>query len=310
MKQYIFPFFVAISLGVIGATYFTLADVHYGGQDLFGAISYPTSLDTFTNPSPTDRTNSPSHATQHANANDAIEALQAKVGINNSAVNTSHDFKLSGVSDGDYAASLTGTEVLTNKTLTSPLMTLLTATSADFFNYINVTGTTTLTGITSINASSDTLSVDVGSDATGDIYYRNASGSFVRLGLGTNGQFLQVSGGLPSWQTSQASAPTIIYNATSTASTTASLITTDTQLVYVTAYGSWTGDGTGGNITFNLDVDGVNKDSFVIGNPGSGTEVSFYLSYSELPGQATSTITVLQDKGGANVDSTIVIQKY
>lgn len=49
-------------------------------------INYPTSLDTLTNPIPGGTgigspITSPNHADQHANANDAIEALQAKVGI-------------------------------------------------------------------------------------------------------------------------------------------------------------------------------------------------------------------------------------
>jgi hypothetical protein len=34
------------------------------------------------------------HATQHANANDAIEALETKVGVDSSTVSTSHDFKM------------------------------------------------------------------------------------------------------------------------------------------------------------------------------------------------------------------------
>ena len=40
----------------------------------------------------------------------------------------------------------------------------------------------------------------MGSDATGDIYYRNSSGNIQRLGIGTTGQVLSVSSGLPSWQ--------------------------------------------------------------------------------------------------------------
>lgn len=46
-------------------------------------ISYPTSLDTLTNPAASDKTNSVSvpHATQHADLNDIAEALEAKVGI-------------------------------------------------------------------------------------------------------------------------------------------------------------------------------------------------------------------------------------
>jgi len=56
--------------------------------------SFPASLDTLTNPSSGDSLNSPSHSGQHADANDAIEALQAKVGVDSSAVTTSLDYKL------------------------------------------------------------------------------------------------------------------------------------------------------------------------------------------------------------------------
>lgn len=44
------------------------------------ATSFPTSLDALTNPISTNALNSPSHADQHANANDAIEAIQAAIG--------------------------------------------------------------------------------------------------------------------------------------------------------------------------------------------------------------------------------------
>ena len=57
------------------------------------AISYPTSLDTFTNPGASDLMNSTGvpHATQHANVNDAVEALERKVGVNSSTASTSID---------------------------------------------------------------------------------------------------------------------------------------------------------------------------------------------------------------------------
>ena len=58
------------------------------------AINFPTSLDDFTNPIGTDTQDSPDHAAQHANKNDAVEALEAKVGIDNSAVAASHDYKI------------------------------------------------------------------------------------------------------------------------------------------------------------------------------------------------------------------------
>jgi hypothetical protein len=38
------------------------------------------------------------------------------------------------------------------------------------------------------------------SGATGDMYYRDSSGHFVRLGIGSSTHVLTVSGGLPAWQ--------------------------------------------------------------------------------------------------------------
>ena len=64
------------------------------------ATNYPSSLDTITNPSGTDSLSSPSHSQQHANANDAIEALEAKVGVNNSTVTTSLDYRIAQLETG------------------------------------------------------------------------------------------------------------------------------------------------------------------------------------------------------------------
>ena len=44
------------------------------------AITYPGTLDVFTNPTGTSTLDSPDHALQHSNVNDAIEAVQAVVG--------------------------------------------------------------------------------------------------------------------------------------------------------------------------------------------------------------------------------------
>jgi len=83
-------------------------------------VNYPTNLDTLTNPGTTDPLNSPSHAGQHSDANDILEALEAKVGINASAVTSSHDYKLSEVTSTDKSVGKTATQTLTNKTLTAP----------------------------------------------------------------------------------------------------------------------------------------------------------------------------------------------
>jgi len=56
------------------------------------AINFPSSLDQLSNPSGTDSLSNPSHSQQHSNANDAIEALQTKVGIDNSQDPSSLDY--------------------------------------------------------------------------------------------------------------------------------------------------------------------------------------------------------------------------
>jgi len=71
--------------------------------------SFPTGLDALTNPTSSDGLNSPDHAGQHADANDAIEALEAKVGVNSSAVVTSLDYK---VTNGIFSALAVDTNVL------------------------------------------------------------------------------------------------------------------------------------------------------------------------------------------------------
>ena len=60
------------------------------------ATNFPSSLDSFTNPSGTDAMDSVTvpHATQHADLNDAVEALEAKVGVDGSAVTSSLDYKV------------------------------------------------------------------------------------------------------------------------------------------------------------------------------------------------------------------------
>ena len=52
------------------------------------ASTFPTSLDTFTNPTATSLLTSPSHSLSHSDLNDAVEALEAKVAIGNTVLGT------------------------------------------------------------------------------------------------------------------------------------------------------------------------------------------------------------------------------
>ena len=79
------------------------------------ATSFPSGLDALTNPTSSDGLNSPDHAGQHANANDAIEALEAKVGVNGSAVTSSLDYMVAAskvVTDKVDPASASTNQVL------------------------------------------------------------------------------------------------------------------------------------------------------------------------------------------------------
>jgi len=65
------------------------------------ATNYPTALDDFPNPTGTTLLNasgSLKHSTQHTNINDALEAIEARVGIVSSSVATSIDSLAVGLS--------------------------------------------------------------------------------------------------------------------------------------------------------------------------------------------------------------------
>lgn len=104
-----------------------------GVEDLiFGATNFPTSLDALTNPSGTDSVATVSHSGQHSNANDAIEALEAKLGITAST-------------------PISGTVLVGDGTGTSRFSTYATTTSLRSTN-ITATGSSTLQNFTFVNA--------------------------------------------------------------------------------------------------------------------------------------------------------------
>ncbi|HSX43168.1 MAG TPA: hypothetical protein VLF59_03720 [Candidatus Saccharimonadales bacterium] len=75
------------------------------------------------------------------------------------------------------------------------------------------------------------------SGATGDTYYRDSSGNFTRLGVGSSGQVLKVASGLPSWGTANGTFST-------TTKTTGYTVTSSDTVVFA--------DATSGNVTITL----------------------------------------------------------
>jgi hypothetical protein len=122
-----------------------------------------------------------------------------------SAIQTQMDAK----APSSTAVTLTGTQTLTNKTLTSPALTTPTISTAT---------------------------------TNGDILYGTGSGALARLGIGTTGQILNVTAGVPAWATPSSGTPAfsgVLLTGTSAqtiASTTATLITFNTETYDTDSY--------------------------------------------------------------------------
>lgn len=127
---------------------------------------YPGALDTSTT-LPVESANTPlstNHIISHQNIQDALEAVEAKVGIDSSAVTTSHDYKLSLVTTTDKALPRDAAATTTNKIL----------------------GTGT--------------AITLGSDAEGDTYYRTSGNVLARLPRGSDNQIYKMNGNVPNWE--------------------------------------------------------------------------------------------------------------
>lgn len=110
--------------------------------------NYPGTIDVFTNPVGTNTLDSPDHALQHSDANDAIEAIQAVVGT------TAGTSVLSPFSAGEFPARVnvggTLVQTLTGGTINSSTLGTPTAIGGSYSN--STLGTPAITGGT-INSS-------------------------------------------------------------------------------------------------------------------------------------------------------------
>lgn len=136
---------------------------------------------------PTSLTNAVDNSTDVLAAH--LNNVEAKVGIDGSAVTTSHDYKLSAVTGTAKAVSTAGNQSVAGvKDFTDSIKTDTIAES------------TSTAGVTIDGLKIKDTGFALGSDADGDLYYR-ASGVLTRLGKGTAAQVLTMNSGAtaPEW---------------------------------------------------------------------------------------------------------------
>jgi hypothetical protein len=143
------------------------------------ASSFPGGLDNFTNPSASDTLDSATvpHATQHANANDAIEAIESTLGVNPQGSSatvvarlTALDSTVAGKApaSGIAPSAVTGTAVTQadTGTVTSAMIANATIVSADISGSAGITNAQLANSSVSVNGSSVALGGSVTVTAT------------------------------------------------------------------------------------------------------------------------------------------------
>lgn len=125
------------------------------------ASTFPTSKDNLSNPAATDDLSG--HAAQHANANDAIEALEDIVGITNSTDSSSLTYKVN-----ELATSL--------NTLSNSSANIETLMGLDGNNDLTIAGIQNKTTIDSYNSAdyrTATYALQIVKTSTGESYFSN-----------------------------------------------------------------------------------------------------------------------------------------
>jgi hypothetical protein len=204
------------------------------------AINFPTSLDNFTNPTSGNTLDSPSHSQQHSDANDALEALEAKLGVGASPAASATANQVLNISSAGTSA---WTSTLNNLVLVSPEENFtVSATAASGTVALNMK-TTSATYYTS-NASAN-WAINLRGDASttlDSLLTTNQSITHVFLNTNGTGVFYPnayfVDGGTvtPKWQGGAAptagnasSIDSYVFTAIKTAGTTFTVLASQTR---------------------------------------------------------------------------------
>ncbi len=159
------------------------------------ASNYPTSLDSFTDPTSGSSLASPSHSGQHIDLNDAVEKLETKLGIGSSAASSATAGSVlvaNGSGSTTWTATPYGLQFIKADTITSGTSKEITGVfSSSFTNYRIV-----ISGLY-IN-SRDVINFRFGTTAAGyygTLYYDEYTGSITGASRVNNGAGLYVGYG-------------------------------------------------------------------------------------------------------------------
>ena len=165
----------------------------------------------------------------------------------------------------------------------------------------DITAVTAGTGISGGGTSGDvtiTNSMATAITTNGDLIYGTGSGTFTRRGIGTTGQILTVSGGVPTWSTPAGGGKVlqVVAGYTSTATTSSSSTYIDTTLT-----ASITPSATTSKILIFVSQNGLVKSA---GNASNGIGLRLLRNTTALQGFAyeqLQTNTTIVNKGSASL---------
>lgn len=143
-------------------------------------MAFPTSLPSYAASDTSMTLATLGHLARHQAMEADIVALGTKIGVDGSAVTSTHDYKLSGVTGADKAASKTGSETITNKTLSLGSNTI-SGTTAQFNTALSDNDFATLAGSETLT-NKTIITPIIGSFANAQHDHSNAAGGGTSLG--------------------------------------------------------------------------------------------------------------------------------